>query len=150
MSICCFATRKSNEASLCLRKRASADCSSAARWQSSGVRKHQGECLAPKRSIIPTFYMSICFRYAQTRYLPAKRAIDICSLRSHSICCLTATRVDSAAHQIVTSLALPNGNAYRARQRHIECASTISSDASAAPYRRVFREHTICIPGTQA
>ena len=75
--------------------------------------------------------MSICC--FATRYVFATLKLDIfLAFARNSICCLTATRVDSAATQIVTSLALPNGNAYRARQRHIECVSTISSDAQAA------------------
>ena len=55
--------------------------------------------------------MSICC--FATRYVFATLKLDIfLAFARNSICCLTATRVDSAAPQIVTSLALPNGNAY--------------------------------------
>ena len=87
-------TRKSNEASLCLHKRASADCSSAARFVNERSAKHQGECLAPEWSI----YFSLHSKF------------DICSLCSHSICCLrqrwSLCDLPRATHN-VTSLALP-------------------------------------------
>ena len=76
---------------------------------------------------INTYGVSICC--FATRYLLALRAIDICSLRSHSICCLRQ-RV-SIAPLVVTYLALPVGQRISSALAPYRVAD-ISSDASAA------------------
>ena len=85
---------------------------------------NRAECVSTKANALRRMeynsYLFIC------RYVASQ--LDMFSLRSNSIyfapqnsiCCLTATRVDSAAPQIVTSLALPSAT-------HIERVSAISS-----------------------
>ena len=135
-SICCFATRKSNEASLCSHKRASADCSTAARFVNERSAKHQGECLAPKWSIIrrrSTKCHFCCCELARSiyfffgRYVASQLDIFLASLEIRYM--LTSFAFDMLPHGKRESIA-PHLLLLHSRcplATHIERVSAISS-----------------------